>query len=358
MSVLRYISSFWRDASMRGKISVIIVLAWILVALLSPYIASNELLLSGLHSPIGYSYSDVLGSGSSLLPPLSKSMGGIHWLGTDTIGRDVAASMVHGARVSFIISLLVIISSVLIGLLIGMVMGYFGDRDLSLNIPQYILLGVSVFYLAYYKTDLLLHGMSWWSAGMVVLSTIFLFLGWLLLGRINIRKFALPLDLIGQRIFELKESLPNLFLLLAVAAIVARPTIWTLAFTLMLLFWVTFARFARAEMQRIKDEDYITAAIAEGVSTYRLFLYHALPNMLSPILVVIAFSLSGVILIEASLSFLGIGLPLQEVTWGKLLAEARHSSSAWWLAVFPGLAIFALVFAFNTIADMVRDSKD
>ena len=188
---------------------------------------------------------------------------------------------------------------------------------------------------------------------MVFTGLFFLFMH--LLHKLPIRQFPLPLDMIWQRLFELKESLPNLFILLAISAIVVKPSIWTLSMTLILLVWVNFARHARAQMLSIKKEDYMTAATASGMSTWRLLYQHALPNLLGPIMVVIAFTLSSVILIEAMLSFLGIGLPLETVTWGKILSQARKSTSAWWLAVFPGLAIFALVYAFNTIADMLRD---
>lgn len=302
-----------------------------------------------------YAYDEVLGGVSSLQAPLSTGERGIHWLGTDSIGRDVWAGMLHGAAVSFVLSIGVITASVAVGLLIGMVMGYFGDRGFMLNVPQYIWLFTIIYLLTYYKTDVLLRGWSWWSVVVTVFLTGALFLGWFLLGKLSLHRYSVPIDAIWQRVFEVKESLPNLFLILAIAAIIAKPSLWTLALTLIVLYWVTFARFARAEMQQILSEDYIAAANAQGLSTSSIMIKHVLPNMINPILVVVAFSLSGVILVEASLSFLGIGLPLGEVTWGKILSEARKHNEAWWLALFPGLAIFTLIFAFNKIADIIRD---
>lgn len=327
---------------------------WIFIALLSPWIASSEPLAGNIGAPIGFDYDALGDSQNDLLPPLSSTDGNIHWLGTDSVGRDVAAGMVHGASVAFIICLLTIFLSVVIGLLIGIIMGFYGNKGLRVNIPQ-VLWGIGCLLpITYYKTDILLLGWSWWSAGLTVLLTALLFTGWWLLYRLPLRKYGFPMDSIWLRVFEVKESLPNLFLLLAISAIIATPSIWSLVFTLVMLYWVTFARYSRAEMLQLKNEDFLVSARASGIPTWRLLTHHAMPNLISPILVVIAFSLSGVILVESSLSFLGIGLPLEEVTWGKILAEARKSSSAWWLAVFPGLAIFALVFAFNTVADEMR----
>ena len=336
----------WRALSLGGKLAWLIIAVWMVLAAIS--------YLPGITA---YQYDKVLGGSSSLLPPMSVGPAGTHWLGTDSIGRDVAAGMIHGAGVSLLLCIIVIAMSVVIGLGIGMAMGYYGDRGIRLNIIQYIWLLALAFFLVYYKSDILLRGYSWWSGGMVLLGSTLLIGGMYGLRKLPLRKYILPFDSLWQRVFEVKESLPSLFLLLAVTAIVAQPSIWTLAMTLVLLYWVTFARFARVEMQQIVNEDYISAAQAQGLSTLHIMIRHVLPNLIGPVLVVIAFSLSGVILVEASLSFLGLGLPLGEVTWGKLLAEARKHSSAWWLALYPGLAIFALIFAFNKVADIIRDGS-
>jgi len=345
MTLSTTIRQFWRQHGLGGKFALVVIGMWILAAVAS--------YLPGLTS---YAYDEVLGGVSSLQPPLSPGERGIHWLGTDSLGRDVWAGMLHGAGVSLVLSLGVIAASVAIGLLIGMMMGYFGDRGFRLNVPQYIWLFLIVYLLTYYKTDVLLRGWSWWSSAVTVLLTVALFSGWYILGKLSLWRYVVPVDAIWQRVFEVKESLPNLFLLLAIAAIIAKPSVWTLSLTLIVLYWVTFARFARAEVQQILAEDYIAAANAQGLSTMAVMFKHVLPNMINPILVVVAFSLSGVILVEASLSFLGIGLPLGEVTWGKILSEARKHNEAWWLALFPGLAIFALIFAFNKVADIIRDT--
>lgn len=342
----------YQSAAINEKIALIIIFVWVIVAVLDPWIANDT-----SWSLIRYQYDTLLGSQGSLLPPLSCTDGNIHLLGTDTLGRDVAAGMIHGARVSLIISIVVVSLALAIGVFVGMLMGYFGDTGIRINLLQTIWLLFCMIIFTYYKTDILFNGWSWWSSSITIIFTLLFF--WLLycFDKLPLKKYAFPIDMIWQRVFELQESIPNLFFLLALTAIIVEPSIWTLSLTLIVLMWVTFARHARAQMMTIKDEEYMLSARASGMSTWRLILVHALPNVLGPILVVSAFSMSSVILVEATLSFLGLGLPLENVTWGKILAESRKDISAWWLAVFPGLAIFALIFAFNTIADMIRENN-
>lgn len=330
---------------MGERLSMLILVVWASIAILAPYIASEG-------SLIPFGYDDVLGAGSNVLAPLSQTDGKTHWLGTDTIGRDVAAGMVHGARVSFIICCITLFVSLMIGVSFGMLIGYFGDKKLRANLLQVLFFMAAIFFLYYYLSDLIVYGWSAFSMLMTGIIFIVLIFGIRLLSNVGLRTYSMPLDAIGQRIFEVKESLPNLFLILAISAVVIKPNIWTLSLTIVAVQWVTFARYARSEMQQVASTDYFLSARAQGVGLWKLLFRHALPNLMSPILIVIAFSLSGVILLESSLSFLGIGLPVSEVTWGKLLAEARKNSNAWWLAVFPGLAIFALLYAFNTLANM------
>jgi len=320
--ILRTTTALWKSSKGSDRLAIVILLLWFFIAITSSFIAGNS------WSLIPYAYDDILGSGSNFLAPLSKTDGNIHWFGTDSVGRDVAAGMVHGSKVSFLIALITISLSLVIGLFIGMVMGYFGDKNLKMNLAQISWTIFIIFIVTYYKTDILFEGWSWWSAFMTLMCTLFLFGGWYVLAKLPLKKYGTYIDTIS---------------------------ILTLSFTMVMLYWVTFARFARGEMIQVKNEDYMTAAKAEGATHWQIIWNHALPNIMGPIMVVIAFSLSGVILLESSLSFLGIGLPLEEVTWGKLLSEARQNSKAWWLAVFPGLAIFALLFAFNTVADMIRD---
>jgi peptide/nickel transport system permease protein len=122
--------------------------------------------------------------------------------------------------------------------------------------------------------------------------------------------------------------------------------------------WTGIAKYVRAELLRVRSLEYIEAAQSLGFSEWRIIFRHALPNSLTPVLITIAFGIASAILVESSLSFLGIGVQAELQTWGKLLSEAREDVSAWWLAVFPGLAIFVTVTIFNLIGEGLTDALD
>jgi peptide/nickel transport system permease protein len=218
---------------------------------------------------------------------------GAHWLGTDKLGRDIMAGIIHGSRISLSIGFVSMGIAVLIGLTLGAIAGYFG--------------------------------------------------GW-------------P-DLVISRLFELMLSIPTLLLILTIAATL-RPNIFYTMIIIGLTNWVGIARFTRSEYLRVRNLDYITAAVALGVSTRRIVVRHILPNALAPVLVSIVFGIAAAILFESSLSFLGIGVPADLVTWGSILNEARQNSFAWWLAVFPGMAIFLAVVAYYLVGEGLRDALD
>jgi peptide/nickel transport system permease protein len=122
--------------------------------------------------------------------------------------------------------------------------------------------------------------------------------------------------------------------------------------------WVGIARFTRNEFLKIRSLDYVTAALALGVSNRKIMFRHILPNALAPVMVSIVLGVAGAILLESSLSFLGIGVPADTVTWGSILNEARSNTFAWWLAVFPGFAIFITVLAYYLVGEGLRDALD
>jgi len=117
-------------------------------------------------------------------------------------------------------------------------------------------------------------------------------------------------------------------------------------------------RFIRGELLRVRALEYVQAARSMGFSEWRIMMNHAIPNALTPVLITIAFGIATAILAEATISFLGIGVPPEEVTWGSLLAIARNNFNAWWFAVFPGLAIFITVTMFNLIGEGLTDAMD
>ena len=122
--------------------------------------------------------------------------------------------------------------------------------------------------------------------------------------------------------------------------------------------WTRIARFTRAELLRIRSLEYDQAAQSLGFSNIRTIFKHALPNSLAPVFVSIAFGIASAILIEASLSFLGIGVPDDIVTWGALLNLGRQNLEAWWLIIYPGMAIFITITIYNMIAESLRDALD
>ncbi|MGH7823690.1 MAG: ABC transporter permease [Candidatus Binatia bacterium] len=216
-----------------------------------------------------------------------------HWFGTDKLGRDVMAGMIHGSRISLSIGFVAVGIAVIIGVILGAIAGYFG---------------------------------SW-------------------------------VDITISRLFEIMLAIPTFFLLITVAAIF-RPSIFLTMTIIGLTSWVGIARFTRSEFLRIRNLDYVTAAVAVGVSNRKVMFQHILPNALAPVIVSVVLGIAGAILVESSLSFLGIGVPAELVTWGSILNEASGATFAWWLAIFPGFAIFITVLAYYLVGEGLREVLD
>lgn len=280
-----------------------------------------------------------------------------HWLGTDQIGRDIAAGMINGTRISLAVGLLSMLVASIIGILLGMMAGYFGDSDVKVTIWRFF---ISLLCLAYFLF-LILHSVSylslpWFVAIFGVLIFIVTWVGKLdhqIGKRIPFfsKEITIPVDILVMRLIEVINSFPALFTILAIVAIVNQPSIIYLMMVIGLIRWTGIARFTRAEMLKIRTAGYITAAKGLGIPTRSILLRQALPNALPPVLITIAFGIAGAILLESFLSFLGIGVDPSEVSWGSLLQIARQNFSHWWLALFPGLAIFLAVTIFNLIGD-------
>ncbi|MCX6296441.1 MAG: ABC transporter permease, partial [Bacteroidetes bacterium] len=168
----------------------------------------------------------------------------------------------------------------------------------------------------------------------------------------------IPVDSIISRVIEILISMPLLILIISISAIAKERSIINLMVIIGLTSWTGIARLTRAEFLRISNLEYIQAAKSMGFKEYRIIFRHALPNALAPALVAIAFGVASAILIESSLSFLGIGVPPETITWGALLSAGREQYSAWWLVVFPGLAIFLTVTIYNLLGEGLRDALD
>jgi peptide/nickel transport system permease protein len=217
-----------------------------------------------------------------------------HYLGTDDLGRDVLSRMIHGARVSLTVGFFATIIAVLVGSFLGAMAGYYGGAA----------------------------------------------------------------DWIVSRVIEVVLCFPFLFLLLGIVALF-RPSMLTIMIALGLTSWTNEARYVRGEFLRIREIEFAQAARASGARDARIIFRHLLPNALAPMLVSASFGVASAILTESALSFLGLGVPLPTASWGSILSTAHdHIEYAWWLVLFPGLAIFTTVAAFNIVGERVREALD
>ena len=149
-----------------------------------------------------------------------------------------------------------------------------------------------------------------------------------------------------------------MLLIITLMALSEKKSIYTVMVIIGLVGWPNIARYMRAEMLRIRSQEYILAARALGFKEARIIFKHALPNSLAPVLVAMAFGIAGAIVLEAALSFLGIGVPDNVVTWGGMLRDSRSNLSSWWMSVFPAMAMFLTVTALNLLGDGLRDALD
>lgn len=164
-------------------------------------------------------------------------------------------------------------------------------------------------------------------------------------------------DIVGMRIVEIFEAIPTLFLLLTFVAFFGR-SLYLMMVIIGITGWTGYARYIRAEFLRLREQDFVQAGIALGLPLRSILFKHMLPNGIAPVLVAASFGVASAILAEATLSFLGLGL-VGEPSWGQMLNQAvRSSSFNWWMAVFPGGAIFLTVFAYNLIGEALRDAID
>ena len=217
-----------------------------------------------------------------------------NWMGTDESGRDVTSRLLYGFRYSFSFAIGVWLLSSLIGLVLGSWMGFKG--------------------------------------------------GWV--------------DLVGQRVIEVLESLPYLMILITLVSIFT-PTLFLLILLAVFFGWVTVSLYFRAEFLKLRKREFVEAARALGGRTPRLIFGHILPNSLTPWITISPFLIAGYISTLAALDYLGFGLPAPTPSWGELLNEAqKYFRIAWWLAVYPSLALFLTLTVLNFIGEAVRDAFD
>ncbi len=168
--------------------------------------------------------------------------------------------------------------------------------------------------------------------------------------------FAGVVDLLGMRLVEVFSAIPVIFLLIMIVAFYGR-NLYLMMVILGATGWVGYATFIRAEFLKLRKMDYVQAAHACGAPLWSILFRHMLPNGITPVLVLASFGIASAILTESTLSFLGLGL-VEEPSWGQLLNQARRAGGQWGLTLFPGLAIFLTVFAYNLVGEAMRDALD
>ncbi len=220
--------------------------------------------------------------------------GWLHPLGTDDLGRDVLTRILFGARISLLVGFVAVGIATVIGIALGALAGYYG---------------------------------RW-------------------------------VDTLLMRFVDIMLCFPTFFLILAVIAFLD-PSIWNIMIIIGLTGWMGVARLVRAEFLSLRERDFVLAARALGASDLRIIFRHILPNALSPVLVSATLGVAGAILTESALSFLGIGVQPPTPSWGNMLIAGKQTlGTAWWLSVFPGLAILVTVLGYNLLGEGMRDALD
>lgn len=324
---------------------------------------------SVIYPPIPYSPPNMDFANRDFVSPFDEqrvpSTRWTHWLGTDQLGRDVLSGMIHGARVAMLVGVVSMTIASFIGILIGSLAGYFGDNRLKLARITVILNIVFVFLAFFYAIQVpkvagtsmfasVLLGILSFVAVMVIANLIAV-----PLKKVKVlgETITIPMDILVSRFIEIFVSVPSLLLLLAIIAVMEKSNLFVVMAIIGMISWTGIARLIRGELLRVRSLEYIEAAQALGYSEFRVVMRHAIPNALTSVLIAIAFGVASAILTEAFLSFLSLG-PADQVTWGSMLSEARKQFDAWWLAIFPGLAIFFTVTIFNLIGEGLTDALD
>lgn len=302
----------------------------------------------------------------------TKSMGAIgpferqgsngHWLGTDPIGRDILSAIIWGAQTSLIIGLFSTFIAGLIGVLIGGFAGYFGNSAFVISpLRSYLTIGIIIFFIFYYVhilkvnwiQDTQLSNFIFISVLQLFILCAILYFFNLLLARLEKKRSwkvsSFPIDDYLSRAMEITSTLPILFIIIILSAIL-RPSIWNVVLIIGFTGWTGIARYTRSEFLSIKKMNFVLSAKSLGVPNRKILFRHILPNTYTTISTALSFAFAGAILAETTLSFLGIGLPPEKVSWGSILSMARQYPQAWWLILFPSLSIFSVIFSLQYLA--------
>lgn len=288
-----------------------------------------------------------------------------HWLGTDTAGRDVASGMLHGTRMALWLGIIMVLVAISLGLVLGGLAGYFGDRGLIVSKAKIwsmvMILPFLLFYLAYLpgtqlETPPIIRFVQ--QLGYVFLFAILLFFIARFINLFSPRwgQYVVPLDTLLMRMLEVVDAIPSIILILALIATLKEPSASYVMVVIGVVSSASVARYVRAEFLKVRQQTYVEAGRALGFTHWRLLFRHALPNALGPLLVLLTFCMAQAIVINSSLYVLGIG-KVDQVTWGSILGQLRGQHELeWWLAFFPGLAIFFTVLTFKYLSEGLSEA--
>jgi peptide/nickel transport system permease protein len=291
------------------------------------------------------------------LQPDEMPFFGIYLLGTDELGRDVFARMLQGAWVSLTVGFVAVGISVIIGIFLGGIAGYFGQNSVRLD---HLLVAVILF-----AGGTLLALKPFWGAALLILGGIVTL--WLIfarplkrhqsvrgIGLFNLK--TLTVDTLIMRLVDIMLCFPTFFLILTVVALLPA-SIYNIMIVIGLTSWMGTTRFVRAEFLALREQDFVAAVQALGVGNLRIIFRHMMPNAVAPVLVSATLGIASAILTEAGLSFLGFGVPPPHATWGNILSDGQNFIfDAPWLTFIPGIAILVVVLAFNLFGEGLRDA--
>ena len=294
----------------------------------------------------------------STLRPEETPKLGLYLFGTDDLGRDVFARMLQGAWVSLTVGFVAVGIAVLIGIFLGGIAGYFGQNNIRLD-------HILTAFLLFIGGVLLFMGNRYWSVIFLIPGIASIIYTCLLKKRSvkkargtwlqMLRKETISIDTLIMRIVDIMLCFPSFFLILTVVALLPA-SIYNIMIVIGLTSWMGTTRFVRAEFLSLREQDFVTAVKALGISNLRIIFRHMVPNAIAPVLVSATIGIATAILTEAGLSFLGFGVPPPHATWGNILSDGkRFIFDAPWLTFIPGFAILIVVLSFNLFGEGLRD---
>jgi peptide/nickel transport system permease protein len=289
---------------------------------------------------------------------MSPGWGAHQFLGTNNMGQSTLALIIAATRYSVLISVCAAVLATLLGILIGGVSSFFGDHQLKIK-RSTIVSALVLLPILFFELHMLLQA----TALVLILGTLLTFMVGYLFFRLfqfllhKIDKLAkpvfLPLDFMVVKCVEIMFAIPTYFILLALAGLFT-PSLQALVCVIGITSWSHAAMLIRSQMLAERDKTYMQALRLGGLSYFAVFFKHALPNTIRPVLVDMVFFASSLLVVESTLSFIGIGLPGDIITWGKILSAFRYNSANWWSIVFPGVVIFCTVLSFHSVAKQMR----